>query len=414
MKCTIHPGPVSGTIRAPASKSYAQRAIFAAALAEGTSELTNFRFSDDAIHALHNALNLGAEVRYFGDSLVIRGNPRPRTPHFYAGESGLCARILSALLPVFEGEKTLTGSGSLMERPFDPIFPVYDQLGVSYQSHGPKLPLTMGSITKTGDITSDGALSSQFITGLLMALPLTNFPHKLIIGQLNSSRYVDMTLELLKAFGVKWEKSDTGVVRLTENHTYRPARYAIEGDWSGAAFPIVAGIIAGQLQIQHLNVDSLQADQALLKLVENHIRVNPDEIRINEGRMEAFSFDATDCPDLFPPLAVLAANASGPSRIRGTHRLTHKESDRGKILQEEFGKLWVRIDLEDNDMIVYPSKPTGGLVDAHNDHRIAMALSILALSAEEPVTIEGVECVSKSYPQFFEDLRSLGVRLELG
>lgn len=413
MNCTIHPGTVRGTINAPASKSYAQRAVFAAAMANGTSLLDGLDFSDDTLHALFNAVNIGAEIRYIGKSVNITGNPVPRVQSFYAGESGLTARILSALLMVFEGKQVLHGSGSLVQRPFDPIFKVYDQLGVDYQSKGNRLPLTIGQMTRQDMVTIDGSLSSQFITGLLIALPKTGYNGKLIIENPTSHAYIDMTIELLRVFGIDWKWINGNTLQLTDKSSYRPGQYSIEGDWSGAAFPIVAGITSGEVTINQLRLDSLQADQALLKLVKNYFEEVNGKIRFTIGRMEAFEFDATHCPDLFPPLAVLAANASGPCKIIGTHRLKHKESDRALILQEEFGKLWVRIDLEGDDMIVYPSKPAGGIVDAHNDHRIAMALSILALQAEDPITITSVECVSKSYPRFFDDLRSLGVRLEM-
>lgn len=413
MDCTIYPGKLSGTVVAPASKSYAQRAILAAALSKGSSLLHQFEFSDDTWHASHNAVNMGASIRQFGKLLEIEGNPLARVGHFYAGESGLTARMLSAILMIFEGSKTLSGSGSLSSRPFDPIFRVYEQLGVSYESNHGSLPLHIGTMSRSQDIHIDASLSSQFISGLLLALPYIGFEKRLILENPKSLAYIDMTTELLKAFGVEWMKSEDHVYQLSPESRYRPGEYRIEGDWSGAAFLIAAGLSAGEVRIKNLQKDSKQADTAILSMLDQNAFKWDEDLVVYPHKAMAFEFDATHCPDLFPPLASIAALAKGPCRIKGTHRLTHKESNRALTLQEEFGKLWVRIDLKDDQMIVHPSKPSGGIVKAHNDHRIAMALSILALNASEPVTIQGVECVSKSYPQFFEDLKALGVRMEM-
>jgi 3-phosphoshikimate 1-carboxyvinyltransferase len=414
MDCTIYPGKVSGTVKAPASKSYAQRAILASALSKGLSVLKHFEFSDDTWHASHNAVNMGASIRQFGDQLEIKGDPLARVDHFYAGESGLTARMLSAILMIFEGSKILSGSGSLTSRPFDPIFKVYEELGVPYQSNLGKLPLQIGSMSRSRDIHIDASLSSQFISGLLLALPYIGFQKRLILENPRSLAYIEMTIDLLKSFGVEWEVSEDHIYRLSSGSQYRPCHYTIEGDWSGAAFLLAAGLGAGTIRIKNLQRDSKQADRAIMSILAHDAFDWNEDLLVFPQKQQAFDFDATDCPDLFPPLASIAALSGGSSTIKGIHRLKHKESNRALTLQEEFAKLWVRIDLQDDVMIVHPSKPTGGVVKAHNDHRIAMAMSILALNASEPVTIRGVECVSKSYPQFYEDLRKLGVRLEMG
>jgi 3-phosphoshikimate 1-carboxyvinyltransferase len=412
MKCKIFPGYVQGSVEAPASKSFAQRAVLAAALAAGTTKIYHYQNSDDSWHALYNAVNLGAEVKQYGRTLEINGGNRARTSHFYAGESGLTSRILSAILMTVEGFSALSGSGSLATRPFDPIFRVYEQLGVDFSSSNGLLPLKIGNIKNLQDIVVDGALSSQFITGLLMALPRMHFKGKLKITNPTSIAYIEMTIELLNEFGVTWENIGENTFKLTPGSQYQSANYTIEGDWSGASFLIAAGLTTGNILIKNLQNHSKQADKALLQAIPQLYNFVDKDLIVTKKNYEGFVFDATDCPDLFPPLAAIAAFAQSPSKIKGISRLKHKESDRAKTLQEEFGKLWIRIDLEGDQMIVNPSKPTGGLVDARNDHRIAMALSILALNASEPVTISGVECVSKSYPMFFEDLKNLGVKVE--
>jgi 3-phosphoshikimate 1-carboxyvinyltransferase len=363
---------------------------------------------------MYNAVNLGAEIKQYGHTLEITGGHSPRVSEFYAGESGLTSRILSAILMTVDGSTTLTGSGSLATRPFDPIFQVYDKLEVPYSAENGLLPLQIGKIERLDDILIDGSLSSQFITGLLMALPKMNFRRKLQIENPSSIAYIEMTLELLSTFGIEWRDLGDFTYVLDNKCTYKPCNFTIEGDWSGAAFLIAAGLTSGDLLLNNLRYNSKQADKAILEAIPKLYAFVDKDLVVSKKNYDGFEFDATDCPDLFPPLATIAALGQSPSKITGTSRLQHKESDRAKTLQEEFAKLWVRIDLDGNEMIINPSKPTGGLVDAHNDHRIAMALSILALNASEPVTITGIECVSKSYPMFFEDLKSLGVRLEMG
>jgi 3-phosphoshikimate 1-carboxyvinyltransferase len=289
------------------------------------------------------------------------------------------------------------------------------------------------------DIEVDGSLSSQFLTGLLMAYSAAGASDvEIRVRDLKSKPYIDLTLDVMHAFGM----------HLPENRGYNTfyfpvpearvqpdvLRYMVEGDWSGAAFLIVAGAIAGNLRIEGLQRDSSQADKAILEALDAagvDYRWEGEDLFIHCGvslqrpgnpagqggeaiGIRAFSFDATECPDLFPPLVALAAYATGVTEIRGATRLTHKESNRALTLQEEFGKLAVRIDLDGDLMRVHGGKPLQGAVThSRHDHRIAMALAVAALRAEGPVLIEEAQAIGKSYPDFFKDLQRLGVRAEI-
>ena len=412
MKSIVQSGRLVGDINAPASKSYAQRAIFAALLAPGVSYLENLTWSDDVLHAFHAALSLGAEAKLIGKTLEVHGSNIPRSSLIYAGESGLSSRMLSAILMVYNQSMELTGAGSLMSRPFNPILPVYDQLGVVANSNDGKLPIRLKGPIRQNDILIDGSLSSQFISGLLIGLPAVQFQYCIRIENMSSRPYIDMTIELLHSFGVDWEEVESGVFRLATHARYKSTSYEIEGDWSGAAFLIGAGLINGDLSIKNLNINSKQADRAIMDLFNNYIVRQARSIKIASASFSGFEFDATSCPDLFPPLAAIAVFANSKSRIKGVSRLKHKESDRGIVLQYEFGRLGIEVILDGDWMEIIPSVPRGAVVSANNDHRIAMALALLGLRADGDIIIEGAECISKSYPSFFDDLKMLGANIE--
>jgi 3-phosphoshikimate 1-carboxyvinyltransferase len=261
----------------------------------------------------------------------------------------------------------------------------------------------------------DGSASSQLLTGLLIALPLAGQDSLLEVEALASRGYVDLTLATMRAFGVEAER-DEDFCRfvIPGGQAYRATEFQVEGDWSGAAFLLVAGAIAargGALVVEGLDAMSLQPDRAILAALRAagaRVEVTESGIAVGGGSLEGFRFDATDCPDLFPPLVALATACSGETSLRGARRLRGKESDRAAALREEFGALGARVEVEGDDMVVQGSgRLAGGRVDSRGDHRIAMAAAIAALSAEGPIEIVGGECVSKSWPSFFEDLAAI-------
>ncbi|MBI2342843.1 MAG: 3-phosphoshikimate 1-carboxyvinyltransferase [Deltaproteobacteria bacterium] len=418
MQKSVASAAVNGRVVAPSSKSLLQRAIMVAALTRGTTTLRveSGSYCDDVRAALAVASALGAEVIEGGRALVIRGGHPPRATTLHCGESGLSLRMTCAVSALFDQAFTITGSGSLTTRPIGDIGQPLALLGVACHTTAGHLPVCVQGPLHGGVLTLDGSLSSQFLTGLLIALPLAKEESMLIVTSLASRPYVAMTCQVLRDCGIRLDYS-AAFDRFTipGGQHYVPRTYTVEGDWSGAAPLLVAGALAGAVEVAGLSSDSLQADAAVLtvlRAVGAAVTVQDDTVAVQRSRLRPFTFDATDAPDLFPPLVALAVFCEGESRIGGVGRLVHKESNRGRVLVEEFGKLGARVRLADDELCIAGGHIVhGGCVASHGDHRIAMALAVAALRADGPVTIVGAESVAKSYPTFFEDLATLQERI---
>jgi 3-phosphoshikimate 1-carboxyvinyltransferase len=301
---------------------------------------------------------------------------------------------------------------------FDTVLP---QLSVDIKSNKGKLPLVIKGPLKPAPITVDGSLSSQFLTGLLMSYAAAGASDlSLTVSDLKSRPYIDLTLKVMEDFGWKVENRNYESFYFPANVSTPKngeLEYTVEGDWSGAAFLLVAGAIAGDIVVKGLDVFSTQADRAVLQALMSsgaRISVQTDKIEIGPAALKAFHFNATECPDLFPPLVALAAYCEGKTVIEGAQRLTHKESNRALTLQEEFGKLGVQIDLQDDLMIIHGGKGLNGATTySHHDHRIAMACAVAGLKASSAVTIEAADAINKSYPDFYTHLEQLGASLSL-
>jgi len=272
------------------------------------------------------------------------------------------------------------------------------------------------------NITIDGSLSSQFLTGLLLAYAASDAKDVTItVNNLKSKPYVDLTLAVMEEFNLKEpeNKNYEAFYFGSETSNYEPIfnDYTIEGDWSGGAFLLVAGAIAGDIKIEGLDIASTQADKEVLKALMDcgcKILIEEKQIEISSGELKAFQFDATDCPDLFPPLVALASYCEGTTEIEGVHRLTHKESNRALTLQEEFEKMGIEIELQGNKMLIKGGTGVKGAhVHSRHDHRIAMACAVAALKAESETVIDDAEAVNKSYPNFYEHIQSLGAKVNI-
>lgn len=422
----IKPAAISGDVIAPASKSSMQRACALALLAEAEVTLINPGKSNDDKAALEIIEKLGAIVlKTEGGALQIKGSEVSTSGgggFFSCGESGLGIRMFTAIAALSSEEITITGTGSLLERPmhfFDEILP---QLGVSIQSNNGHLPIKIKGPLQPKDITIDGSLSSQFLTGLLIAFAKAAVkPVTISVTSLKSKPYIDLTLQMMKQFGYEVDNGNYEKFLIspkTINH--KPQTYTVEGDWSSAAFLLVAGAVAGGIKVKGLDVFSTQADKAVLKALMDcgtSISIEEKQITINRSLAntgKAFHFNATDCPDLFPPLVALAAYCKGTSVIEGVSRLTHKESNRAITLQEEFLKMGVEIILQDDLMMIKGGEGVkGATVHSRHDHRIAMACAVAALNATGETIIEDAEAVNKSYPAFFDDLKLLNASVSL-
>jgi 3-phosphoshikimate 1-carboxyvinyltransferase len=411
MERYLEPSIIKGTIKAPASKSMTQRAIAAALLADGQSIIHNPSYCDDSLAAMSIAVGLGARVEPQVNELKINGSAILKEPKLNCGESGLAIRMFSPIAALYPAEIKMVGSNSLKKRPMFMIEEALNQLGVKCTSSGGFLPLTIEGPIVGGFCEIDGSVSSQLLTGLLMALPLATGNSEIRVNNLKSKPYIDMTIQILKSFGITVENLDYNLFRIKGNQKYVPHSYIVEGDWSGAAFLLVAGAINGQLSVSGLRSDSMQSDKSIVNALEKagaHIISGEDQIEITRSELKAFEFDATESPDLFPPLVALASYCEGKSTIKGVSRLIYKESDRAKALKEEFGKMEIKIEIDDDLMYVIGGKPQGARVESHDDHRIAMAIAITSLGASGKVSIRDSQCVAKSYPGFFDDLRHVG------
>ena len=411
MERYVDPSALEGTVNAPTSKSMTQRAIAAALLADGESIILNPSYCDDSLAAMSMAVGLGARVEPQVSEMKIVGSAILKESKLNCGESGLAIRMFSPIAALYQAEITLVGANSLKKRPMFMIEDALNQLGVKCTSTGGFLPLTIQGPLTGGHCEIDGSVSSQLLTGLLMALPLATKNSEIIVRNLKSKPYIDMTIQILKYFGITVENKGYDLFHIPGNQKYIPSRYTVEGDWSAGAFLLVAAAINGQLIINGLSRDSLQSDMSVIKALEKagaRMVFSDNKLEISKSGLKAFDFDATESPDLFPPLVALATYCNGISSIKGVSRLIFKESNRAKTLQEEFAKLKVRIDIRDDTMFITGSQPLAGRVESHDDHRIAMALAIAALGATGRVYIRDSQCVAKSYPGFFDDLRQLG------
>ena len=411
MKTTIHKGRIAGSITAPASKSYAQRAVAAALLAGGETTLTHLDLCNDTRAALDVARRLGASVSHEGTTYTIRGGLNPVSTKLNIGESGLATRLFTPIASLCHMPITINGEGSILRRPIEMMEEPLQALGVEVISNGGYLPISVKGPMRGGEIHVDGSLSSQFITGLLMALPLSPNDTVLHVENLKSRPYVDMTIDLAAWFGVAIEHNNHEQFYIAGGQHYTPCTYNIEGDWSGASCLLVAGATAGSITIRNLNHISLQADLAIIEALARagaEIITTNSSVTVHGGPLHAFEFDATDCPDLFPALAALAASCEGTSVLTGTQRLTYKESNRAETIAEVFGRLGIGVDLsEENTMRITGGPVSSAVVDSHNDHRIAMAAAVAALSSDDSVVIEGADAADKSYPNFWNDLDTL-------
>ena len=433
MNVTIKPSTLSGTILAAASKSSMQRACAAALLSPGTTTIHNPGHSNDEKAALDIIMNLGAKWQIEGEELTVTSSGiKPVSDQINCGESGLSIRMFTPIVAMSENSITIHGEGSLLTRPMDFFDRILPELGVAIQSENGKLPLKIKGPIQLRDIEIDGSLSSQFLTGLLMSFAAScegvsgksgNESVRIKVRNLKSKPYIDLTLDVMKQFGLLLPENrnyEEFIFHKTAGNTVvndEARQYTVEGDWSGGAFLLVAGVISGAIKVRGLDLLSTQADKAIMEALmkaDASISVDAKGIQLHAGEMSAFEFDATDCPDLFPPLVALAAYCKGETRLKGVSRLAHKESNRGLTLQEEFGKMGVRIDLNDDIMIIQGG--TGlksAVVHSRHDHRIAMACAVAALKADGDVTIEEAQAVKKSYPDFYDHLESLGARLSM-
>ncbi|MBE0676597.1 MAG: 3-phosphoshikimate 1-carboxyvinyltransferase [Bacteroidales bacterium] len=405
-------GRISGNVIAPPSKSSMQRAIAAALLSEGRSVINCPSFSDDSISVMKMASSLGAIVEHQPGRVIITGGIRPIRAALNCGESGLALRMFSAIASSASEYITIEGTGTLRERPVGMIEEPLRQLGVSVETTGGFLPVRVRGPIRGGEVTVDGSLSSQFLTGLLFALPIAEQDSIVRVLNPTSKPYIDLTINVLSHFGIRVENSGYTEFRIEGRQKYVPSEYTVEGDWSGASFLLVMAALGGEVRITNLDKDSAQADKKILdalKLAGAEVILSGDSIVVKKGYLNPFSINISDCPDLAPPLAVLAAGCDGVSTLYGTERLKVKESSRGDNLAVSLVKLGAAVkNSGDTIEIASGGMLTHNLTSSFGDHRMAMAMATASVISENGVSVDDISCISKSYPGFTDDFRQIG------
>lgn len=419
----ITPNKLEGNVVVPPSKSLSHRAVIAAGLSKGKSVVDNIIFSEDITATCRAMEALGVKIVKEDNSdgtakLTIEGSEKLliQSETIDCGESGSTIRFFIPLALTEENTVTFTGRGKLVTRPLKEYYDIFDEQGIEYSTNNGALPLKVNGKLKAGSFKIAGDVSSQFITGLLFTLPLLEGASEIIITKnLESKGYVDLTLDILKKYSIVVENDNYKTFRISGNQTYKEKDYRVEGDFSQAAFWLVAGAIGGEINCLDLNPNSLQGDKAIIDIIKEmkgNLKEAEGKIISTTAATKSTVIDGSQCPDIIPILAVLAAVSSGTTEIINAGRLRIKECDRLRAIATELTKLGADIEEKEEGLIIN-GKPLlkGGEVDSWNDHRIAMALAVASIRCNGDVTIKDSGCVKKSYPTFWEDFKKLGGRL---
>ena len=422
MKVKIKPGILNGTIEIPPSKSYSHRAVIAAALASGEkSKIDNLKFSVDITTTTDIMENWGAKVIRGENFLEIVGNDGkvvPRDKYTQCNESGSTIRFLIPIGITSENELIFDGKGKLVDRPLDTYYKIFDKQKIFYKTEKGKLPLEIKGKLQSGIYEIDGNISSQFITGLLYALPLLEGNSKIVINKsLESKGYIDLTLEILKIAGIEIINNGYKSFDIRGNQKYKSFDYTVEGDYSQVAFWIVAGIISSnrdnKIKCLHVNKNSLQGDREIIEIVQRmgaNLEIYDDYVIVKPSKTKGTVIDVSQCPDIAPILTVLGALSEGETQIINGERLRIKESDRITSIKTELNKLGAKVEEKGDSLVIQgvDGFKGGVTVSAWNDHRIAMSLAIASTRCEKEIVIEEAESVKKSYPHFWEEFEKMG------
>ncbi len=402
---------------APPSKSYTLRGLICAALARGESEIIRPLGSDDTEAAIDVLNKAGICVLPDEGSWRVNGNGFTEpTEDLFCRESAVTLRFMTAISSLIPGQCRLTSAPSLSRRPIEPLIQALKQLGVDcYQERGESIVVKGGRL-RGGIAELPGNISSQFVSALLLISPLADESVSIrLTTPLESQPYVLMTIECLEKFGIKVNYSADFREFNTLKQDYQPARYRVEGDWSSASYLLAQGALAGEVEVENLNLKSLQGDKAIVDFLRDMgalITVNKDSISVKKSTLRAIKADMTECTDLLPTVAVLAATAEGTSELTGIERARLKESDRPSALNEGLKKMGIKVFEEKNKLSITGSPARGAEIDSRGDHRIAMAFSLLGLICGETI-IDDAECVSKTYPEYWDTLKSIGGKVKI-
>ncbi|MBR7159382.1 MAG: 3-phosphoshikimate 1-carboxyvinyltransferase [Alphaproteobacteria bacterium] len=416
MDITLSPAILKGSLEMPASKSEAHRALICSALTGAGGKVKCANPADDIMVTAECLSRLGADTIYDDGYFTVKPWHRPDNfPKLNCKESGSSLRFLIPVAALLGTGAEFVGEGRLPERPLSELLSVIKGCNITSQ----KLPFTLTGQLKAGDFYLPGNISSQYISGLLLSLPYLQEESRIIItSELESSGYVDMTIQVLERFGISVTSAPNEWV-IAGGEEYRsPSLYQVEGDWSAAAFWLAAGALGADIVLHGLNPLSLQPDKAIINILKDfgaEIEVAEGYIKASRGNLKALDIDASNIPDLVPILALIASLAEGESRIYNAGRLRMKESNRLSTTAELLNALGGKVSEKDDALLITGVNALkGGIrVSGANDHRIVMTAAIASLFCQEPVTISGIQAVRKSYPDFFQDLAASGGKINV-
>lgn len=416
----IIPSKLKGSVKIPPSKSMAHRAIICAALSDGICRIDNIDYSDDIIATINAMNSLGATIEKYDDYIEVVGiykniNKIKRNRIIDCNESGSTLRFLVPISLLFKGSNKFIGKGNLGKRPLTTYYNIFNDQGIKYSYEENNLNLVVDGELKPGVFEVEGNISSQFITGLLFALPLLNGDSKIIITkEMESKGYIDLTLKAISDFGIEIINNNYSEFIIKGNQKYNARNYRVEGDYSQAAFFLCADGLGNNVLCRDLDLNSLQGDKEIIDILERmNVVFNANEIGLSgevNGELISTVIDGSQCPDIIPVLSAVSALSKGTTEIINAGRLRIKECDRLSAVTSELKKLGAQIiEKEDGLVITGVEKLQGGVeVWSHKDHRIAMTLAIASTMCKKPIIIKDYECVAKSYPSFFEDFKALG------
>ncbi len=415
MNVIITPNKLEGNVIVPPSKSLSHRAIIAASLADGCSKISNIIYSEDIIATINAMEGLGAHIEKYDDYLIIKGSKPKRISNIIdANESGSTIRFMIPIALVVDEVVEFRGKNNLVNRPLDVFTNIFDEFGIKYERGEKYLPMKVYSGLKPGVYKIRGDISSQFITGLLYALPLLNGDSKIIITTaLESKGYIDLTMDVLKKFGIEIKTNDYTSFDIKGNQTYKAQDYTVEGDYSQAAFFAVANTLGANLNILCMNENSYQGDKKIIEDInsfEGGAYFKEGELKVESRETKGATIDFKNSPDLGPIETVLASLSKGHSTFTSIERLRIKECDRVKAMEEELKKMGARVFDNGDTMEIDGVDMLDGAMDldSHNDHRIVMALAIASLKTRGKIRILNAGAIKKSFPHFFKVFESIG------
>ncbi|MGP8080764.1 MAG: 3-phosphoshikimate 1-carboxyvinyltransferase [Dehalococcoidales bacterium] len=418
MKASISKSEAVGKAAAPSSKSYTIRGLICAALANGKSEIISPLASDDTKAAISVLKKAGVKIRQQKSAWKVDGGKfQAPTSDLFCGDSAATLRFMTACGALIPGTCHLTAGPSLSRRPVKVLIDALQQVGVKCSGNGDLPPVTVAGGKFAGGITSlPGNISSQYVSALLQIAPLAAEGMTIkLTTPLESRPYVMMTLETMDRFGINAVFDENLDKFEILPQKYKPTRYKVEGDWSSASYLLALGAMAGEIEVNNLDMDSLQGDRMLLQFLREmgaHTVAGRSSINIVKSNLKAIKADLSDCIDLLPTMAVLAAAAEGTSVFTGIERARIKESDRVAAVAEGLERMGIQVQADTKRIKISGGKPKGALIDSKGDHRIAMAFSLLGTMCGNTV-IDGAECVTKTYPEYWDVYQNLGGKVEL-